>query len=291
MEIQGTFSTVRGIIRQHLDRHMNFVEKRLDLLVRYVNNTFPVRVTLCLKLKIIDTLAVLRKLQPSISGITLKNEELTMNTACGLLGKKLGMTQVFEPDGSKTCVTAIEVGPCTVVAKRTMDKDGYVALQLGYVDKKEHRVNRPQMGHFKKANVSPKRYLREFRVTQEVADSYEVGQEIDLSLFTNGDRIDIKGTSKGKGTAGVVKTYGFRGGRSTHGVHEAYRHGGSLGMCQTPGRVLKGHKMAGRHSNKTVTLQGMKIVRLFSGDNIIFVKGPVPGSRNSLVQIRPAIKG
>ena len=214
-----------------------------------------------------------------------------MNTACGLLGKKLGMTQVFEADGSRTSVTAIELGPCTVVQKRTMEKDGYVALQLGYQDKKEHRVNRPEMGHFKKAEVSPKQFLREFRVSQEVADAYEVGQEIDINLFSNGDKIDIKGTSKGKGYAGVMKTYGFRGGRATHGVHEAYRHGGSLGMCQTPGRVLKGKKMAGHHSHKTVTLQGMKIVRLFAGDNLIFVKGPVPGSRNSLVQIRPAIKG
>ena len=214
-----------------------------------------------------------------------------MNKACGLLGKKLGMTQVFEADGSRTSVTAIELGPCTVVQKRTMEKDGYVALQLGYQEKKEHRVNRPEMGHFKKANVSPKQYLREFRVSQEVADAYEIGQEIDINLFSNGDKIDIKGTSKGKGYAGVVKTYGLRGGRSTHGVHEAYRHGGSIGMCQTPGRVLKGHKMAGHHSHKAVTQQGMKIIRLFAGDNLIFVKGPVPGSRNSLIQVRPAIKG
>ncbi|MBN2343822.1 MAG: 50S ribosomal protein L3 [Deltaproteobacteria bacterium] len=214
-----------------------------------------------------------------------------MNTACGLLGKKIGMTQVFEADGSRLSVTAIEVGPCTVVQKRTMEKDGYVALQLGYVEKKESRVNRPEMGHFKKADVTPKRYLREFRVSQEIADKYEVGQEINIDLFRNGDVLDIKGTSKGKGFAGVVKTYGFRGGSSTHGVHEAYRHGGALGMCMTPGRVLKGKKMAGHHSSKTVTQQGMKIVRLFAGDNLIFVKGTVPGSRNSLVQLRPALKG
>lgn len=214
-----------------------------------------------------------------------------MNTACGLLGKKLGMTQVFNADGSKSSVTAIEVGPCTVVQKRTMEKDGYVALQLGYVEKKEHRVNRPEMGHFKKADVTPKRYLREFRVTQEIADGYEVGQDVSIDLFNDGDVVDIKGTSKGKGFAGVVKTYGFRGGRATHGVHEAYRHGGALGMCMTPGRVLKGKKMAGHHSCKTVTLQGMKIIRKFTADNLIFVNGPIPGSRNSLVQIRPTFKG
>lgn len=214
-----------------------------------------------------------------------------MNTACGLLGKKLGMTQVFEPDGSKLPVTAIEVGPCTVVQKRTMEKDGYVALQLGYVEKKESRVNRPEMGHFKKADITPKRYLREFRVTQEIADQYEVGQEIKIDLFASGDVIDIKGTSKGKGFMGVFKTWGFRGGRASHGVHEVYRHGGALGMCMTPGRVLKGKKMAGHHSRKTVTLHGSKIVRMFAADNLIFVKGSVPGSRNGLVQIRPALKG
>lgn len=214
-----------------------------------------------------------------------------MNTSCGLLGRKLGMTQVFEPDGSRMCVTAIEVGPCTVVQKRNMEKDGYIALQLGFEEKKESRVNRPELGHFKKVSLTPKKVLREFRVTQEIADSYEVGQEVNIGLFSNGDIIDIKGTSKGKGFAGVMKTYGFHGGKASHGVHEVYRHGGALGMHQTPGRVLKGKKMAGQHSAKAVTVKGMKIVRMFSGDNLIFVKGAVPGSRNSLVQIRPAVKG
>jgi large subunit ribosomal protein L3 len=214
-----------------------------------------------------------------------------MNTACGLLGKKLGMTQVFNSDGSRIPVTALELGPCTVVQKRTKDIDGYVALQLGYVEKKEHRVNRPEMGHFKKANVTPKRFLKEFRVSQEIADKYEIGQEINIDLFSMGDIVDIKGTSKGKGFAGVMKTYGFHGGKASHGVHEVYRHSGSLGMCMTPGRVLKGKKMAGQHSCKAVTLQGMEIVRVFASDNLVFVRGSVPGSRNGLIQIRPTHKG
>jgi large subunit ribosomal protein L3 len=235
---------------------------------------------------------VLRNMHPSILGFTQKAMELLkMNTKCGLLGKKLGMTQVFNPDGTRLPVTAVELGPCTVVQKRTADKDGYVALQLGFTDKSEKRVNRPELGHFKKAGVTPKRYLREFRVSAEEAAKYEVGQEIGIDLFAMGDKVDIQGTTKGKGFAGVMKSYSFRGGKATHGVHEAYRHGGALGMCMTPGRVLKGKKMAGHHSYKKVTVQTMEIVRIFPEDNLAFIKGSFPGSRNSLIQISPAIKG
>jgi large subunit ribosomal protein L3 len=242
--------------------------------------------------KFIDSCMVLRRLLPSILGKAQKDEEQNpMSVKCGLIGKKIGMTQVFNPDGSRLSVTAIEVGPCVVVQKRTIEKDGYVAIQLGYADKKEHRANRPEMGHFKKANTTPKQFIREFRVTEDEAAKFEIGQEVKLDIFNNGDSLDIQGTSKGKGFAGVVKTYGFRGGRSTHGVHEVYRHSGSLGMCMTPGRVLKGKKMAGQHSAKTVTIQGMKIVRIFPDDNLIFVKGAVPGSRNGLLKLRPALKG
>lgn len=213
-----------------------------------------------------------------------------MNLACGLIGKKIGMTQVFNSDGSRLGVTAIEVGPCVVLQKRTIEKDGYVALQLGFEDKPERKATRPENGHFAKAKVSPKRFIKEFRVSQEVADKYEVGQTVSVDTVTNGDRVDITGTSKGKGFAGVMKTYGYRGGKATHGVHEVYRHGGSLGQCTTPGRVIKGKRMAGHHSDKTVTVQGLEVVRVFAADNMIFIKGPVPGSRNSLVQIRTAIK-
>ena len=213
-----------------------------------------------------------------------------MNTACGLLGKKIGMTQVFNPDGTRYAVTALEVGPCTVVQKRTIEKDGYVALQLGFEEKAERKVSRPELGHFNKAKITPKRHLKEFRVTEETAAKYEEGQVITTDIFKMGQRIDVVGTSKGKGFAGVMKTYGYRGGKATHGVHEAYRHGGSLGQCMTPGRVMKGKRMAGHHTAKQITVQGLEIVRIFSADNMIFVKGPLPGSRNGIVQLRPAVK-
>ena len=213
-----------------------------------------------------------------------------MSSSIGLLGKKIGMTQVFNADGSRDGVTAIELGPCVVVQKRTMEKDGYTALQLGFDDKPERKVKRPEAGHFSSAKTTPKRFLREFRVPAELADKYEVGQEIKTDLFNVGDIIDVVGTSKGMGFMGVMKTYGYKGGKATHGVHEVYRHGGSLGQCMTPGRVMKGKRMAGRHSNKRVTVQNIEIMRIFAQDNIVFVKGPIPGSRNSLVQLLPATK-
>jgi len=201
------------------------------------------------------------------------------------------MTQVFNPDGSRVPVTAIEVGPCTVVQKRTVEKDGYVALQLGFAEKKEHRANRAELGHFKKAEVTPKQHLLEFRCSQEDADKYQVGQEIRVDMFTNGDRIDIRGTSKGKGFAGLIKTYGFGGAKASHGAHEFYRHAGSIGMHQDPGRVFKGTRMTGRHSHRTVTVQSMEVVRVFSQDNILFIRGTIPGSRNSIVQLRHTDRG
>jgi large subunit ribosomal protein L3 len=208
-----------------------------------------------------------------------------------MLGKKIGMTQVFNPDGSRVGVTAVELGPCVVVQKRNVEKDGYTAIQIGFEDKTERKVKRPEAGHFSKKGITPKRYLREFRVPQEIADQYEVGQEIKADAFKVGDRVDVVGITKGKGFAGVFKTYGFHGGKATHGVHEVFRHGGSLGQNMTPGHVIKGKKMAGHHSAKRVTLQGLEIIRVFAADNMVFIRGPVPGSRNSLVQIRPALKG
>lgn len=213
-----------------------------------------------------------------------------MSSLCGLLGKKIGMTQVFNPDGSRYGVTAVEVGPCVVVQKRTTEKDGYVALQLGFDDKPERKVNSPEAGHFKKAGVTAKRHLVEFRVSQEIADQYEVGQEIKAESLSVGDKVDVVGTSKGMGFAGVMKTFGYRGAKSTHGVHEVFRHGGSLGQCMTPGRVMKGKRMAGQHSNKRITVQSLEVVRVFASDNLIFVRGPLPGSRNSVLQLRPAVK-
>jgi large subunit ribosomal protein L3 len=208
----------------------------------------------------------------------------------GLIGKKLGMTQVFNFNGTLVGVTAIEVGPCVVVQKKTKEKDGYTALQLGFGEKKESRATRPETGHFAKAGVAPQKVLREFRVSEEVVGKYEVGQTIDLENLAIGDVVDISGNSIGKGFAGVFKRYGFHGGKASHGVHEVYRHGGSLGQNMTPGRVMKGKKMAGHQGNKKITIQNVEVVRIFPEDNIIFVKGPIPGAKNSYLTVSPAIK-
>jgi large subunit ribosomal protein L3 len=213
-----------------------------------------------------------------------------MSIDTGLLGKKLGMTQVFNPNGFVVGVTAIEVGPCVVTQKKTEERDGYTALQLGFGDKKETKAKRPELGHVAKAKTTPKRLLKEFRCSKEVADKYEVGQTLDVGDIAVGDVIDISGTSIGKGFSGVVKRYGFHGGKSTHGVHECYRHGGSLGQNMTPGRVMKGKKMAGQQGNKKVTMQNVEVVRVFPDDNLIFVKGPVPGGKNTFLSIKPAVK-
>jgi large subunit ribosomal protein L3 len=213
-----------------------------------------------------------------------------MTIESGLIGKKLAMTQVFNPNGALVGVTALEVGPCVVVQKKTKEKDGYVALQLGFEDKKESRATRPETGHFAKAGVSPKKVLKEFRVTEEIAAKYEVGQTLGVDAIAVGDVIDVTGTSIGKGFAGVFKRYGFHGGKASHGVHECYRHGGSLGQNMTPGHVVKGKKMAGHHGNKKVTVQNVEVVRVFPQDNIIFVKGPLPGAKNSYLTVLPAIK-
>jgi large subunit ribosomal protein L3 len=213
---------------------------------------------------------------------------MSLNT--GLLGKKLGMTQVFNPNGTLTGVTAVEVGPCVVVQKRTMEKDGYVAIQLGFEDKPERNTNRSELGHFSKSGSTPKRHLREFRVSEEVAAQYEVGQALGANLVTPGEIIDVTGLSRGLGFAGVFKRYGYHGGKATHGVHEVYRHGGSLGQNMTPGRVMKGKRMAGHQGNARTTVQNVEVMRVFAEDNIIFVKGPIPGGRNSMVMFRPPVK-
>jgi len=214
-----------------------------------------------------------------------------MSSAFGLLGRKIGMTQVFNVDGSRVGATAIEVGPCVVVQKRTVEKEGYTAVQLGFIDKPERKVNRAEMGHFAKAGTTPKRVLREFRLQPDAAAGIEVGQELKADMFEIGDRVDVVGTSIGKGFAGVFKTYHFHGANDTHGAHEVFRHAGSLGTNMTPGRVFKGRKMPGHHSAKRVTVLGVEVVRVFAEDNLVFVRGPVPGSRNGIVEIKPAVKG
>ncbi|MCP4599923.1 MAG: 50S ribosomal protein L3 [Proteobacteria bacterium] len=213
-----------------------------------------------------------------------------MTTTFGLLGKKKGMTQVFNPDGTLIGVTAVEVGPCVVVQKRTREKDGYTALQLGFDDKPERKTNRSEMGHFSKAKCPPKRVLKEFKIPKETEDQFELGQVIGAGALSVGDIVDVTGLSQGKGFAGVMKRYGYRGAKATHGVHECFRHGGSLGQNMTPGRVMKGKKMAGHQGNKKVTVQNVEVMRVFPDDNIIFFKGPIPGGPSTILSICPAVK-
>ncbi len=199
----------------------------------------------------------------------------------GLIGKKIGMTQIFDKEGRVVPVTVIEAGPCKVVQRKTAQKDGYEAMQLGFEDIKDKKVTKPLKGHFQKHNVKPFRYLREFRLTN--SDDYQEGQEVKIDIFQNNEKIKVIGTSKGKGFAGVMKRHGFHGFRSTHGVHESFRGGGSIGQCATPSRVLKGKKMAGHKGVDRITVKNLKVVMIDLEKNLILVKGAVPGHRNSIV--------
>jgi large subunit ribosomal protein L3 len=214
-----------------------------------------------------------------------------MNKSIGLIGRKLGMTQFHSEDGTLNRVTAIEAGPCVVVSKRTLERDGYSALQLGFGEFPERLVSMPVRGQFKKADCEPKRVLREFRVTDAVAAEYEVGDEITVDkVFTEGDIVDVTGVSKGRGYSGVVRRHHFAGSVSSHGSHEYFRHGGSIGQNMTPGRVFKGVKMPGQHGNKRVTTQNMRIVRVDPEAHVVFIRGSVPGSKRAVVTVRGAVK-
>jgi large subunit ribosomal protein L3 len=207
----------------------------------------------------------------------------------GILGRKLGMTQIFNDEGIVTPVTVIEAGPCYVTQKKTVESDGYNAIQLGFVEVLEKRVNQPKRRHLEKAKVPMLRYLREIRVDD--IDSYETGQKLDASIFELGDVIDVTGISKGKGFAGGVKRHNFRGGPKTHGQSDRHRAPGSVGAGSTPGRIFKGTRMAGQMGNEQVTLQNLKIALVDPEKNIIAVKGAVPGAKNGLVIIHEAVKG
>jgi len=215
-----------------------------------------------------------------------------MNTNLGLIGKKLGTTQIFDEDGNVHRVTAIAAGPCVVLGKRTTDKDGYTALQLGYGEKKDRKVNKALAGFYEKNGQKPAEVIQEFRVSQEVLDQYEVGQELKASaLFQVGQFVDVAGVSKGRGFAGVMKRHNFKGaGTVGHGTHEAKRHGGSIGMNMTPGRTLKGQKMPGQYGNKRITVENLKVTKVLDEEDLVLVRGGVPGSKNSVVEIRSAVK-
>jgi large subunit ribosomal protein L3 len=206
----------------------------------------------------------------------------------GILGKKLGMTQVFVADGRRIPVTVVEAGPCTVVQKKTESTDGYNALQVGFEAKKSHRVNKPQMGHFKKADQGAFTALRE--LAADNVDEYQVGDQLTCdSVFKAGDIVDVTGTSKGKGFQGVIKRWGFSGGRATHGS-KFHRAPGSIGMSASPARVHRGKKMPGQMGNARVTQQNLEIVEVRADQNLILVKGAIPGPNQGLVLIRKCVK-
>ena len=205
-----------------------------------------------------------------------------------ILGKKLGMTQIFDEDGTVVSVTLIEAGPCYVTQKKTEETDGYSAIALGFGDTTEKRLNKPTAGHLKKSNCPPLRHFREFRVADTA--EFEEGQKIDASVFEVGDKVDVIGTSKGKGYAGVIKRHSFSGGPKTHGQSDRWRASGSVGAGSTPGRVFKGMRMAGRMGNERVTVANLKVALVDAEKNLLAVKGAVPGGKNGLVIIREARK-
>jgi large subunit ribosomal protein L3 len=214
----------------------------------------------------------------------LKKLECQMSK--GIIGKKLGMTQVFDEDGSAVGVTAIEVEPSVVLQVKTKDKDGYEAIQIGYGRTKQKNVTKPLQGHLNKANKGFFRFIREFPAQSE---SYEVGQEITADIFKIGDYVDIVGTSKGKGFQGVVKRHGFGGGRATHGSMH-HRAPGSIGASADPARVFKGTKMGGQMGNVRKTIQNLQVWQVRSDRNLLLLKGAVPGSKNGFVLIKKATK-
>lgn len=205
----------------------------------------------------------------------------------GILGRKLGMTQLFAEDGKVIPVTVIEAGPCVVMQVKTEENDGYRAIQLGFDDKKEHRANKPEIGHAKKANTSPKRYVREIRDVN--LDDYKLGDEVKADIFTAGEKVDVVSVSKGKGFTGSIKGYNQARGPKSHGSHY-HRGPGSLGAVG-PARVFKGRRLPGRMGGKRVTIQNLEVVKVDAERNLLLVKGSVPGPRNSFLTIRSAVKG
>ena len=208
----------------------------------------------------------------------------------GILGKKVGMTQVFSERGEAIPVTVIEAGPCFVAQIKTVEQDGYAAVQLGFEETKPKRLTQPQLKHLQKSNLPALRHLRELRVTDDELTAFEEGQTLTVDIFEEGELVDVTGTSKGRGFAGVVKRYGFRGGPKTHGQSDRQRAPGSVGACTTPGRVFKGKRMPGRMGGERVTTQSLKIVLVDPERNLLALKGAVPGSKSGLLLIREARK-
>ncbi len=201
----------------------------------------------------------------------------------GLLGKKIGMTSVFSADGKNVPCTVIEVGPCVVTQIKTAETDGYEAVQLGFVEKKDKHTTAPMAGHFKKAGVAPQRHLAEFKGFD---GEYKLGDTITVDFFNENDFVDIQGTSKGKGFQGVVKRHGFGGvGQTTHGQHNRLRAPGAIGACSYPAKVFKGMRMAGQMGNEKVTIQNLQVLKVIAEHNLLLIKGSIPGSKGSIVLI------
>jgi large subunit ribosomal protein L3 len=216
-----------------------------------------------------------------------------MNSELGLVGRKLGMTQLFDENGTVMPVTVVQTGPCTVVGVKTEDgRDGYNAIQLAFETKKANRTNKADAGQFKGAGLdAAPRIVQEIRVTKADAEGMETGKVLGVQdVFTEGQRVDVTGVSKGKGFQGVMKRYNFAGFERSHGVHEFFRHGGSIGTRLTPGHVLKGKKMPGQMGNEQVTMQNLVVARVDAEQNLVYLLGGVPGAKGSIVTVRKAVK-
>jgi large subunit ribosomal protein L3 len=213
-----------------------------------------------------------------------------MNKFPGVIGRKIGMTQLFTDDGSVVPCTVIQARP-VVVAKRTQEKDGYDALVVGLEERKEKHTTKPQAGFYKKQNVTPKRILKELRGSAEWVASFDIGAELKVGdIFSVGQKVDVQGTTRGRGFTGVMRRHNFKGMKRTHGTHEYKRHGGAIGTNMTPGRTLPGMGMPGQYGNQTVSVLSQKIVKIVAEEGLVLVEGGVPGSKNSLVIVRGAIK-
>ena len=205
----------------------------------------------------------------------------------GLIGRKVGMTQIFDEKGNVIPVTVVELGPCTVTQKKTVENDGYNAVQLGFDDMKVTRTNKPMKGHFDKANVAPKKILKEFRLEDDSA--LNVGDIIKADIFAAGEKVDVVGTSKGKGTAGVIKRWNFSRLKETHGTGPVARHAGSLGVID-PARIFKGKRMAGHLGCERVTIQNLDVVKVDAENNLIAIKGAIPGPKKGIVMVVNSVK-
>ena len=209
----------------------------------------------------------------------------------GLIGKKVGMTQIFDEQGSAIPVTVIDTSSCEVVGKRTVEGDAYTAIVLGFGDAKEKHLTKPELGSFKKAGAKPKRFLKEFRVSAEELGQFNVGEAVKLdALFKKGERVDVQGVTKGRGYQGVMKRWNFRGFGETHGTHEYRRHPGAIGQRKTPGRVYPNKKLPGHYGVEKVSVQNLEVIDLIAERGLILVKGAVPGHNDGLVIVKPAIK-